>query len=204
MAALQFARPSLSVLNLTSNFFVLFFIHTPPLYTHILPSHLTHYFSGDLETLSLGIPYHTCNATKVARESTVFFFLTKTDVRRPLLGREPLWFDSCKQPPPVDPPVSDQSVFAFWVVAYKKFDCVVKRARLLSSHPRLLPSCLPSCLSSLTRLLQSRQFLTALDRPFASPFVTKPEGCKQTDGKHTVCEDRDLIQLLVHCIVHSV
>ena len=26
-------------------------------------------------TLSLGIPYHTCNATKVARETTVFFFV---------------------------------------------------------------------------------------------------------------------------------
>ena len=25
-------------------------------------------------TLSLGIPYHTCNATKVAKETTVFFF----------------------------------------------------------------------------------------------------------------------------------
>ena len=32
----------------------------------------------------------------------------------PLLGRGPLWFDSCKRPPPV----GDHSVFAFWVVAY--------------------------------------------------------------------------------------
>ena len=44
-------------------------------FTHTLPSHLTHYCSGDLGTLSLGIPYHTCNATKVARETTVFFLL---------------------------------------------------------------------------------------------------------------------------------
>ena len=32
-------------------------------------------------TLSLGIPYHTCNATKVAKETTIFFlmfFFTKT------------------------------------------------------------------------------------------------------------------------------
>ena len=43
-------------------------------FTHTLPPQLTHYFSGDLGTLSLGIPYHTCNATKVARETTVFFF----------------------------------------------------------------------------------------------------------------------------------
>ena len=34
-------------------------------------------FSGDLGTLSLGIPYHTCNATKVARETTAFFFFSK-------------------------------------------------------------------------------------------------------------------------------
>ena len=44
-------------------------------FTHTLPSHLTHYCSGDLGTLSLGIPYHACNATKVARETTVFFFV---------------------------------------------------------------------------------------------------------------------------------
>ena len=42
-------------------------------FTHTLPSHLTHYCSGDLGTLSLGIPYHTSNATKVARETSVFF-----------------------------------------------------------------------------------------------------------------------------------
>ena len=42
-------------------------------FTHTLPPQLTHYFSGDLVTLSLGIPYHTCNARKVARETTVFF-----------------------------------------------------------------------------------------------------------------------------------
>ena len=46
--------------------------------------------------------------------------------------------------------------------------------------------------------------LSALDRSFVSPFVTKSEGCIQTEGKHTVCKDKDLIQLLVHCIVHSV
>ena len=44
-------------------------------FTHTLPPQLTHYFSGDLGTLSLGIPYHTCNATKVARETTGFFFV---------------------------------------------------------------------------------------------------------------------------------
>ena len=31
----------------------------------------------------------------------------------------PLWFNSCKRPPPV----SDRLVFAFWVVAYGRFDC---------------------------------------------------------------------------------
>ena len=44
-------------------------------------THLTHYFSGDLGTLLLGIPYYACNATKVARETTVLiiinFFFTK-------------------------------------------------------------------------------------------------------------------------------
>ena len=40
------------------------FIHTTLLYTHILPPYLTHYCSGDLGTLSLGIPYHTWNGHK--------------------------------------------------------------------------------------------------------------------------------------------
>ena len=38
----------------------------------------------------------------------------------PLLRGGPLWFDSCKSPTPV----SDHSVFAFWVVAYGGFDCI--------------------------------------------------------------------------------
>ena len=38
----------------------------------------------------------------------------------PLLGRGPLWFDSCKRPPPV----SDLSVLAFWVITYRRFDCM--------------------------------------------------------------------------------
>ena len=33
----------------------------------------------------------------------------------PLLGRDSLWFDSCK---------GDHLVFAFWVVAYKRFYCI--------------------------------------------------------------------------------
>ena len=37
----------------------------------------------------------------------------------PLLRRDPLWFDSCKRPPPV----SNHSAFAFWVVVYGRFDC---------------------------------------------------------------------------------
>ena len=61
--------------NLTINQFYLFVSLPKTLsFTHILPSHLTHYCSGDLGTLSLGIPYHTCNATKVARETTFFCF----------------------------------------------------------------------------------------------------------------------------------
>ena len=36
----------------------------------------------------------------------------------PFLGIDPLWFDSCKRPPPV----SNHSVFAFWVVAYGRFE----------------------------------------------------------------------------------
>ena len=35
----------------------------------------------------------------------------------PFLRIDPLWFDSCKRPPPV----SNHSVFAFWVVAYGMF-----------------------------------------------------------------------------------
>ena len=54
------------LLILTSNFFVLFHTHNTPVYTHPPWPHLTHYFNGNLGALSLGIPYHTCNATKVA------------------------------------------------------------------------------------------------------------------------------------------
>ena len=39
---------------------------------------------------------------------------------RLLHGRDSLWFDSCKRPPPV----CDHSVFAFWVVTYRTFDCM--------------------------------------------------------------------------------
>ena len=46
----------------------------------------------------------------------------KVDVPGPLLGRDPLRFDSCKRPSPV----SDHSFFAFWVVAYGRFDCTCK------------------------------------------------------------------------------
>ena len=34
----------------------------------------------------------------------------------------PLWFDSCKRPNPI----SDHSVFAFWLVAYGRFECISK------------------------------------------------------------------------------
>ena len=61
--------------NLTIDQFYLFLcLQHSHLYTHTLPPQLTHYFSGDLGTLSLGIPYHTCNATKIAREKLLFFF----------------------------------------------------------------------------------------------------------------------------------
>ena len=43
-------------------------------FTHIPPPHFTHYFSGALGTLLLGILCHPCNATKAARETTLFFF----------------------------------------------------------------------------------------------------------------------------------
>ena len=55
-------------------------------FTHTLSPHLTHYFIRDLGTLLLGIPYHTCNATKVARETNVFLcmcFFSK------------LWWSAC-------------------------------------------------------------------------------------------------------------
>ena len=52
---------------------ICFYAYNTLLYTHP-PSLPYPLFSGDLGTLSLGIPYHTCNATKVARETTVFCF----------------------------------------------------------------------------------------------------------------------------------
>ena len=39
---------------------------------------------------------------------------------KPLLGRDPLRFDCCKRPSTV----SDHSVFAFWLVAYGRFDSI--------------------------------------------------------------------------------
>ena len=54
----------------------------------------------------------------IARNKIIIFH--KVDVPGPLLRRGPLWFYSCKRPPPV----SDNSIFAFWVVAYGRFDCI--------------------------------------------------------------------------------
>ena len=52
-----------------------------------------------------------------------------------LLGREPLWFNSCKQPPPI----TDHSVFAFWVVAYGRFDCITLDSLLTDTSVRWTP-----------------------------------------------------------------
>ena len=61
VAALQFVGPSSVSLTL-----IWLYITPPPTHT-FFPLH-THCFSGDLGTLSLGIPYlNTFNATKVAR-----------------------------------------------------------------------------------------------------------------------------------------
>ena len=38
----------------------------------------------------------------------------------PLLGIDPMWSDSSKRPPPV----RDHYGFAFWVVAYWRYDCI--------------------------------------------------------------------------------
>ena len=60
--------------NLTINQFYLFLCLQHSHLHKTLPPHLTHYFSGDLGTLSIGIPYHIYNTTKVARGTTGFFF----------------------------------------------------------------------------------------------------------------------------------
>ena len=76
VAALQFFGPSTLVLSLTSNnlrlnvIFLLFWIFCLQQFPYIHPPlwYITHCFSGDLGTLSLGIPYfYAWNATKVAR-----------------------------------------------------------------------------------------------------------------------------------------
>ena len=54
---------------------------------------------------------------------------------RPLLGRGPVRFDSCKRPPPV----SDHSVFAFSVIAYRRLvylAAVLWMSRSVAWHPR--------------------------------------------------------------------
>ena len=48
----------------------------------------------------------------------------------PLLGSGPLWFDSYKRPNAV----SDHSVFAFWVVAYGRFDSSLLKFKLEEMH----------------------------------------------------------------------
>ena len=63
---------SIKVQLLLTNF-ICFYAYNTLIYTHP-PSPPYPLFSGDLGTLSLGIPYHTCNARKVARETTVSFF----------------------------------------------------------------------------------------------------------------------------------
>ena len=44
----------------------------------------------------------------------------------PFLGKKPLWFYSSEGPPPI----SDHSVFAFWLVAYGRFEC---RSKMMST-----------------------------------------------------------------------
>ena len=59
----------------------------------------------------------------------------KVNVPRPLLGRGPVRFDSCKRPPPV----SDHSVFAFSVIAYRRLvslAAVLWMSRSVAWHPR--------------------------------------------------------------------
>ena len=45
------------------------------------------------------------------------------------LGRNSLWFDSCKRPPPV----SDHLVLAIWGVAYGRIDCICFENRIQPS-----------------------------------------------------------------------
>ena len=47
-------------------------------------------------------------------------------VRGSFRGRNPLWFDSSKRPPVI----SEHSVFAFWFIAYGRFEC---RSKMMST-----------------------------------------------------------------------
>ena len=61
-------------------------------------------------------------------------------VLRPLkLWRELLWFDSCKEPPPV----SNQLILSFWLLSYVKFDCSTSK---LISHIKTGSACLSTFL----------------------------------------------------------
>ena len=63
---------------------------------------------------------YTCHNLDIACNKLSSIILSR--YAGPLLGKGSLCFDSCKRPPPV----SDHSVFAFWVVAYGRFDCSCK------------------------------------------------------------------------------
>ena len=101
-----------------------------------------------------------------------------------LLGRDALWFDSYKRPPPV----SDHSVFAFWVVAYRRFNC--------SLFVFLVASFVPSlCLGAhdATRATMPDKSLPPPPPPaFASPlarllFTTFPKMESLLAGYHCNC-----------------
>ena len=51
----------------------------------------------------------------------------EVDMTGPLHERATLWFNSCKRPPPI----SNHLVYAFWVVAYGRFDCITYYIHIL-------------------------------------------------------------------------
>ena len=61
----------------------------------------------------------------------------------PLLWRELLWFDSCKEPPPVN----NQLILSFWLLSHVKFECSTSK---LISHIKTGSACFLKHFSSHT------------------------------------------------------
>ena len=101
----------------------------------VVSDHLTH---GLIPMFAVTTLLRLCNDIgNYCMNCLLWILFQNTDVSRPPLGRDLLWFDSCKQPPL---PVRNHLVFAFWVISYEWFDSIWKSGKcfLPQNYYRLL------------------------------------------------------------------